>query len=219
MVSDGTDAKQAIASTREAEALPAGAYVFCNFANASRITRDTFALWMRILQNVPAGVLWLKASHPLVVKNLAREAQRAGVEPDRLIFARRAADKPSHLGRLVLADLAVDTLEWHNGHTTTSDMLWAGVPVLTSPGRTFASRVATSLVRAAGLPEAIASNAERYVACAVELSANSGAGHALRSRLSAESTAPFFDSPRLVRGLEQVYEGMFAAKMRRSEGL
>jgi protein O-GlcNAc transferase len=220
MVSDGTDAAAATTGTRTEQHLPDGAYVFCNFGNASRLTRETFGLWMAALKGVPNGVLWLKRSHALVVENLRREARRCAVDPARLMFAERAADKSAHLGRLALADLALDTLGWYNGHTTTADMLWGGLPVLTSPGSTFASRVATSLVRAAGIEELVAGDAEAYVASAIRLGTNRAASDELHRKLKTQrASAPFFDTARLVRGLEAAYDGMFAAKIGGSAGL
>jgi protein O-GlcNAc transferase len=220
MVSDGTDAAAARTSTRAEQHLPDSAYVFCNFGNASRLTRETFGLWMAALKGVPNGVLWLQRSHGLVVENLRREARRCAVDPARLIFAERAADKCAHLGRLALADLALDTLGWHNGHTTTADMLWGGLPVLTSPGTTFASRVATSLVRAAGIEELVASDADAYVTSAIRLGSHRAASDELHRKLNAQrASAPFFDTARLVRGLEAAYDRMFAAKMGGSAGL
>jgi protein O-GlcNAc transferase len=220
MVSDGTDAAAARTGTRAEQHLPDNAYVFCNFGNASRLTRETFGLWMAALKGVPNGVLWLKRSHALVVENLQREAGRCAVDPARLVFAERTADKSAHLGRVALADLALDTLGWHNGHTTTADMLWGGLPVLTSPGSTFASRVATSLVRAAGTEELVASDADAYVASAIQLGTNRAASDELHRKLKGQrASAPFFDTARLVRGLEAAYDGMFAAKIRGSAGL
>ncbi|MGZ5121311.1 MAG: O-linked N-acetylglucosamine transferase, SPINDLY family protein [Burkholderiales bacterium] len=220
MVSDGTDAETVSRGTRAEQHLPEGAYVFCNFANSSRITRETFALWMSILKRVPDSVLWLKRSHDLVVANLRRESQACGVDPARLLFAERVRDKPAHLARLALADLALDTIGWHNGHTTTADMLWGGLAVLTVPGKTFASRVAASLVHAAAIDEVIATDPEEYVSVATRLGNNRSESTALQSKLQLmRASAPFFDTTRLVRGLEQAYEGMFAAKMRDSAGL
>ena len=220
MVSDGTQVRGAISSTRSAEKLPGDGYVFANFGNSSRITREVFGLWMQILRAVPGSVLWLKRAHTLVVENLEREARTAGVDAQRLIFAERLAEKTGHLGRLALADLALDTIGWYNGHSSSADMLWAGVPVLTAPGDTFASRVAASLVGAAGLQQWIAKDAEEYVATAVRLGTDPAQSAALRSALgAARASAPFFDTAHLVWGLETAYEAMFAAKMHRSAGL
>lgn len=214
MASDGALASGVSRSTRAAEKLPESGYVFANFGSPSRVTRETFALWMRILDAVPGSVLWLRRAQSLVAENLQREAQAAGVDAQRLVFAERLADKSGHLGRLRLADLALDTLGWYNGHSSSADMLWAGVPVLTAPGNTFPSRVAASLASAAGLNEWIAQDPEDYVAMAVRLGRDPAASAALRARFeAARASAPFFDTARLVRGLETAYESMFAAKI------
>ena len=131
--------------------LPEDGYVYANFSSASRLDRETFALWMRILDAVPGSVLWLLAAVPFVAANLMREAVRRGVDPARLVFGKRELKRSAHLARLQCADLALDTLAWHNGHSTSADMLWAGVPVLTAPGGTFPTRVASSLVTLATL--------------------------------------------------------------------
>ncbi len=175
---------------------------------------------MQVLRAVPGSVLWLKRADALVVENLEREARSTGVDARRLVFAERVADKAAHLGRLALADLALDTIGWYNGHSSSADMLWAGVPVLTSPGDTFASRVATSLVSGAGLGQWVAQDAEAYVATAVRLGTDSAQNAALRGALAAaHASAPFFDTARLVRGLETAYEAMFAAKINAPAGL
>src|SRR5205085_1971398 len=105
-----------------------------NFGNPSRITREVFGLWMEILKGVPESILWLKRWDALVAQNLRHEAGMSGIAPHRLVFAQRVPDKPGHFGRLALADLTLDTIGWYNGHSSTADMLWAGVPVLTVPG-------------------------------------------------------------------------------------
>lgn len=220
MASDGMQAPGAPSTTRASERLPEDGYVFANFGNPSRVTRETFGLWMRILRAVPGSVLWLKGAHALVVGNLEREARAAGVDAKRIVFAERLAEKAGHLGRLALADLALDTIGWYNGHSSSADMLWAGVPVLTAPGDTFASRVAASLVTAAGLQHEVAQGPEDYVAAAVRLGTNPAQSLALHGALaSARASAAFFDTARLVRGLEAAYETMFTAKMGRLAGL
>ena len=210
MVSNGLDTEGAGNATRADLGLPQEAFIFCNFANSSRVTRNVFALWMEILQAVPSSVLWLKHSHALTVKNLRAEAQRCGIDPERLVFARRIAGKSAHMARLGLADLALDTIGWYNGHSNTSDMLWAGVPVLTAPGRTFASRVAASLSHAAGLPELVAYDARDYVRQAVQLGSDPARCAALKRKLSDNKrSAPFFDQHRIVADLEAAYQEMW----------
>ena len=219
MVSDGGEARAAPQASRAEHNLPESAYVFANFGSPARITRETFELWMHIVRAVPGSVLWLKRPHALTIANLQREAQACGIDASRIVFAERVADKSAHFGRLALADLALDTIGWHNGHSTSADMLWAGVPLLTSAGDTFASRVASSLVRAASMPELVMSDAAEYVATAVRLGNDKAQSGILRHRLRcARSSAAFFDTARLVRGLEGAYERMFAAKIADSNG-
>ena len=208
----GGEAPAAVAAppSRASQGLPAQAMVFSNFANASRISRAVFGLWMEILRAVPDSVLWLRQSQPNVVERLREEAGRCGVDAARLIFAGRVADRSEHMARLALADLSLDTIGWHNGHSTTSELLWAGVPVLTAPGRTFASRVGASLVNAAGLPEMIARDERDYVDIAVRLGrARDACDHVRRRLVENKKAAPLFDRRGLVAGLEAVYLEMW----------
>src|SRR5262249_60442345 len=125
--------------------LPEHGFVFCCFNNAYKITPDVFDVWMRLLRGTEGSVLWLSSVHAAATANLRREAQARGVAADRLVFAPRVARNEDHLARVRLADLFVDTL-YYNAHVTAADALWAGVPVLTCPGATFASRVGGSLL-------------------------------------------------------------------------
>jgi len=209
-VGNGLDVENLGSVTRAEQGLPPEAFVFCNFAKSSRITRKVFALWMEILRAVPSGVLWLNQSHALTVKNLRAAAQRCGISPERLIFAPRVTGKSEHLARVRVADLALDTIGWYNGHSSTSDMLWAGVPVLTAPGGTFASRVASSLSHAAGLPELVACDAQDYVQLAVQLGNNRERCAAIRRKVAANRrSAPFFDERGIVADLEAAYQKMW----------
>ena len=215
MVTDGAEASDLRRIARAEQKLPEDAFVFSNFSTASRIDRGSFELWMQILDAAPASVLWLARANPIVVETLRREARARGVDDARLIFAERVADKAAHLSRLGCSDLALDTIGWYNGHSTTADMLWAGVPVLTAPGATFASRVAASLVGAAGSRELVVETPEDYVASAVALAAERARTRRLHAALSdARASAPFFDTPQLVRDLESAFETMYADKMR-----
>jgi protein O-GlcNAc transferase len=135
--------------TRGECGLPERDFVFCCFNNNYKITPDFFDIWMRLLRSVPDSVLWLYEANLLVKANLAREAEARGVAPGRLVFAPKLGPA-EHLARQRLADLFLDTLPY-NAHTTASDALWVGLPVLTCTGNTFAGRVATSLLRAIGL--------------------------------------------------------------------
>jgi len=151
------DSKRSVAVPVHARAqwgLPECGFVFCCFNNNFKITPQIFDIWMRLLQQVPRSVLWLLEDNASVYENLRKEAESRGVVPDRLIFAPRLP-LHEHLSRHLLADLFLDTRPC-NAHTTASDALWAGLPLLTCPGATFASRVAASLLNAVGLPELIA---------------------------------------------------------------
>ena len=208
MVADGAEAEDALGASNAADEFPAGAIVYCNFNNASRITRGDFQAWMEILRGVPQGVLWLQGASAPAVGNLRKEAQICGVAPERIVFANRVPAKRQHLARLRRADLVLDTIGWHNGHSSTSDALWAGVPVLTVPGQHFAGRVAASLVTAAGLPELVQRDRGEYVQTAIRLGGDRAGIDALKSKL-AQRAAPFFDTRMRVRDLEAAYLGMW----------
>jgi predicted O-linked N-acetylglucosamine transferase (SPINDLY family) len=164
---------------------------------------------MRVLKAVPDSILWLTPLAPVVEQNLRREASARGVAPERIILARRVPGKAEHLGRHRLADLFLDAFIY-NGHTTASDALWAGLPVLTCPGETFPSRVGASLLKAVGLPELIAPDRTRYEELAIELARKPEKLRALRTKLEAQRTTwPLFDTARLVRNLERAYRAMW----------
>ena len=210
MLSGGAPANAGTVPTRASQGLPDAAMVFANFANASRITRKVFGLWMKILQAVPGSVLWLKQSHATTVDNLRAAAQACGIDAARLVFAARVTGNAEHRARLALADLSLDTIGWHHGHSTTNEMLWAGVPVLTHAGRAFASRVGASLLTAAGLAEMIARDERDYIDIAVRLGTDRAQSAALKQKLAANKQhALFFDGRRIVAGLEAVYVEMW----------
>jgi len=153
-------------------------------------------------------VLWLLEWNPWVAQNLRREAAARGVDPSRLIFA-PSLPLAQHLGRLSAADLFLDTLPY-NAHTSASDALWAGLPLLTCAGETFASRVAASLLAAVGLPELVTHSLADYEALGLRLARAPAELAALRARLASNrATAPLFDTPRFVRHLETAYEAMW----------
>jgi len=188
--------------------LPAASFVFCTFNAPHKISPVLFDLWMRLLRRVPGSVLWLLGGAPEGAANLRREAADRGIGPDRLVFAAR---KPlaEHLGRYRVADLCVDTLPY-NGHTTTSDALWAGCPVVTCLGETFASRVAASLLTAAGLPELVTRTLGEYEELAVALAGDAVRLAGLRRRLEdSRWQSALFDSDRFARHLELAYETMW----------
>jgi predicted O-linked N-acetylglucosamine transferase (SPINDLY family) len=195
--------------TRAHCGLPETGFVFCSFNNSCKITPAVFDIWMRLLDAAPGSVLWLLDTNPLVSDNLRREASRRGVDPDRLMFAPKLSS-PDHLARHRLADLFLDTLP-HNAHTTASDALWAGLPVLTCVGETFAGRVAGSLLRAVGLPELATSSLADYESLARKLACGDPALlRDIRLRLlEATPAAPLFDGRRYVRDFEAALTRMW----------
>jgi predicted O-linked N-acetylglucosamine transferase (SPINDLY family) len=206
-----TDANQAIspASSRADHGLPADAIVFCCFNNAGKLEPSIFECWMRILNQVPGSVLWLGVRQPTAQGKLRSEARSHGVDDGRLAFAGHVSLKADHLARLRLADLFVDT-HHYNAHATAADALSAGLPVLTYPGETFASRVAASVLTAAGLPELIAPDLPTYERRAIELARDPGQLQRLRRKLQENRpTMPLFDTPRYVRHLEAAYLEMW----------
>ena len=205
------DSKRRIAKRTPSRAklgLPEKGFVFCSFNNNYKITPFMFDIWMRLLRQVEGSVLWLLEGNAAVVRNLRREAEKRGVSPDRLIFAPRA--KPEdHLARHGLADLFLDTLPY-NAHTTVSDALWAGLPVVTCLGTTFAGRVAASLLNAVRLPELITHSLADYEALALKLAQDKKALTKIRSKLARNrKTCPLFDTDRFRRNIEKAYVTMW----------
>jgi predicted O-linked N-acetylglucosamine transferase (SPINDLY family) len=205
-----TDHRQPIARetpSRADEGLPEDGFVFCCFNKLAKIDPGIFAVWMRILDRVPNSVLWI-ADGP-GVDNLRREAEALGVAGDRLRSRRFADTKALHLARHRLAQLFLDTRVF-SAHTTAADALWSGVPVLTCPGETFASRVAASMLEAVGLPEMIAPDLETYESRAVHLARQPELLRAVRRQLRARrKMSPLFSTPRFVRNLERAYLAMW----------
>jgi predicted O-linked N-acetylglucosamine transferase (SPINDLY family) len=193
--------------SREECGLPADGFVFCCFNQTVKILPDVFAVWMRILSAVPGSVLWLLESNRWATENLGRAAAALGVAPERLVFAERRP-LSEHLARYRLADLALDTFPY-TSHTTGSDALWAGCPLATCAGETFASRVAGSILRSAGLPELVTDSLAQYEALVTELATTPEKLQGVRRRLRENrDSCALFDTPRFVRNLEQAYEGM-----------
>lgn len=181
--------------------LPDDAFVFCCFNNNYKLAPEVFASWMRILQRTPGSVLWLLADNPWAEANLRREATARGVDERRLVFAPRAQPE-DYLARFAVADLFLDTYPFNAG-TTANDALWMGLPVLTRSGRTFASRMAGSLLSAAELPELITQTLADYEDRAVGLALAPQRCRALRARLAqVREQGVLFDTPRFVRNLE-----------------
>lgn len=195
------------AFTRAECSLPAEGFVFCCFNNAYKITRDVFGSWMRILAAVDGSVLWLLDDSAAAVANLRREASARGIDPDRLVFAGRLPPA-EHLARHRCADLFLDTLPY-NAHTTASDALWAGLPLLTRRGDTFAGRVAASLLTSLQLPELIAGSADDYECAAIALARQPADLAAIRQKLAVNRlTAPLFATQRLTRDIETAFTTM-----------
>ncbi|MEZ5827640.1 MAG: UDP-N-acetylglucosamine-peptide N-acetylglucosaminyltransferase [Hyphomicrobiales bacterium] len=211
------DRKKEIAATpaRAACGLPSDGFVFCCFNANHKISASVFDIWARLLKAVPGSVLWLIKSNDDAEHNLKEEAARRGVDPARLIFAPKRP-LPEHLARYRLADLFLDTLPF-NAHTTASDALWAGCPLLTCQGQTFAARVASSLLTAIGLPELITASLEEYEALALRLATDRNLLAETRRRLAQNRlTYPLFDTPRFCRSIETAYTLMWE-RYRRGE--
>ncbi len=183
--------------------------MFCCFNNSYKITPDLFAIWMRLLHTVEGSVLWLLEGNATAARNLRLEAGKRGIAPERLVFAPRMA-LADHLARQRQADLFLDTF-YYNAHTTASDALWAGLPVLTCLGDTFAGRVAASLLTAVGLPELITHSHAEYESLALALATRPEQLAALRQKLAVNrTTQPLFDTARFTRHIEAAYRKMHA---------
>lgn len=201
--------------TRIQAGLPEDAFVFACFNDPYKITPEVFERWCRLLKAVPGSVLWLYARTDAIRRNLIREAERRCIVAERLIFAPKRP-QPEHLARLPLADLMLDTLPV-NAHTTASDALWMGVPLVTCQGETFAARVASSLLAACGLSELITTDLDHYQALALDLASHPVRLQELRIHLSdAKACAPFFDSQGFARQLEALYQWMWERHARGS---
>jgi predicted O-linked N-acetylglucosamine transferase (SPINDLY family) len=188
--------------------LPNTGFVFCCFNNNYKITPTIFAGWMRILKAVENSVLWLFESNKAASKNLKKEAKKFGINEDRLVFATYTTVE-EHLNRIKLADLFIDTLPY-NAHTTTSDALRMGLPVLTCIGNTFASRVAASLLNAVNLPELITNTQEQYESFAIKLAMHPEKLNTIKEKLIKNlPTAALYDTQLFVRHLESAYLSMY----------
>jgi protein O-GlcNAc transferase len=205
------DNQQLIAAdtpSRAEAGLPPAGFVFCAFNNQYKITPAMFDVWMRLLRETPKSVLWLRAAGPTVIANLRREAAARGVAAERLVFAPRVAAMEDHLARHRLADLFLDTSPY-NAHATAINALWAGLPVLTCQGTTFAGRVGASLLRAAGLPELISGNLQEYEQLALTLANSPRRLADIHAKLAdSRLTQPLFETDRFCRHLEAAFAGM-----------
>jgi predicted O-linked N-acetylglucosamine transferase (SPINDLY family) len=210
------DAKRPVAERtpdRAEAGLPASGFVFCCFNNNYKITPAVFDVWMRLLKRVDGSVLWLLEDNVAAARNLRSEAQRQGVAPERLILAPRVPLE-DHLARHRLADLFLDTLPY-NAHTTGSDALWMGLPLLTCMGHTFPGRVAASLLDAIGVPELIAGSLPDYEARALDLALAPARLAAVRARLARNrASCALFDTERFRRHLESAYATMWERQRR-----
>jgi predicted O-linked N-acetylglucosamine transferase (SPINDLY family) len=192
--------------------LPQHGIVFCCFNNNWKITRSVFDVWMRLLKQVPASVLWLKQPGPDTRSNLEQEAAARGIDPQRLIFAENAPLEEDHLARYGMADLFLDTLPY-NAHATACDALWAGLPVITCKGESFAGRVAASLLNAVGLPELVTQTLEDYEGLCLALAKDPARLDALKTKLAQNlAHAPLFDLDRFRQKIEAAYLAMWDAR-------
>ncbi len=203
------DSKRAIgvAPSRARMGLPGDGFVFCCFNAAWKIAPGFFEIWMRLLKAVPGSVLWLLDDNDAANRNLRAAACARGVDPTRLVFAPRISSL-DHLARHACADLFLDTLPY-NAHTTASDALWTGLPIVTCMGRAFPGRVAASLLKAVGLPELVAHSVEEYETLALALARDPARLAAMRARLAANrNTVPLFDTGLFCRHIEAAFETM-----------
>jgi predicted O-linked N-acetylglucosamine transferase (SPINDLY family) len=196
-------------TSRAEHDLPLSAFVFASFNNSFKLSPRTFASWMRIMAATPDSVLWMRSSGDAPDGRLRAAAAEHGVSPERLIFAKRVPEEADHFARLALADLFLDCTPY-GAHSTASDALWAGLPVLTAPGQSFASRVAASMLTASGVTELIARDATEYESLALALSRDRDRLAAIRSKLvAARETSPLFNLDLYRRHIEAAYTVMY----------
>jgi predicted O-linked N-acetylglucosamine transferase (SPINDLY family) len=196
--------------TRPSQGLPQSGFIFTCFNNSYKITPEIFEVWMSLLKEIPNSVLWLSKPSAMAIQNLQSEAKSRSVDPSRLIFASRTPGRKEHLSRLRLADLFLDTPNY-NAHATAADALWAGLPILTLIGETFAGRVAASQLNALGLDQLIVNSKQEYFNKAVELASRPDLLKNIRIELeSKRSTSPLFDTKQYVKDLESIYFGLLS---------
>jgi protein O-GlcNAc transferase len=194
--------------TRQEYNLPEDSFVFCCFNNSFKITPKEFDIWMRLLSKIDGSVLWLLKANKSSEVNLKTEAKKRGIEPNRLIFADKMPVE-EHLARQKLADLFLDTFNF-NAHTTASDALWVGLPVLTKIGKGFAARVASSLLTSLEVPELITTSEKEYEALALSLAMNPEKLSLIKKKLADKRTsAPLFDTETYTKNLEKAYTQVY----------
>ena len=199
--------------SRAQAGLPDAAFVFCSFNQYFKFNPPSFDVWCNLLASVPGSVLWLLSTSQQAVLNLQREAEKRGIPANRLVFA-EPAPLAQHLARLQLADLALDTFPY-NSHTTGSDALWAGVPMVTLIGETFASRVAASMLSTVSLPELITHTWDEYFTLARSLALDPPRLSSIRQRLEdVRLSSPLFDTKRFTFNLERLFERIWEQKKR-----
>jgi predicted O-linked N-acetylglucosamine transferase (SPINDLY family) len=205
MVNDATKSIAPNAPSRREAGLPEDGFVFCCFNNSYKISESVFGVWMRLLAGVEGSVLWLSRMNARAAENLRAAARAAGIDPARILFAARVPAMADHLARQRLADLFVDTTDY-NAHATSSDALWAGLPVLTCAGSAFPGRVAASHLHAIGLPELVTTSLAEYEATALALARDPERLSSIRRKLEANRrTHPLFDTDRFRRHIEAAY--------------
>ena len=200
--------------SRTEAGLPERGFVFCSFNNVAKIVPRVFDVWMRLLKAVDGSALWLSPADEIAMRNLKREAEARGIDAERLIFASFVDGGERHLARLSLADLFLDTLPY-NAHAGGSDALWAGVPIVSCKGTTFAGRVGASMLNAIGLPELVADSLDAYEALALKLGRQPELLAGVRAKLARNrATEPLFDTRRFTRNLEAAYIAMWQRHQR-----
>lgn len=211
-----TDNSRAVAEDRFSRTdmgLPETGFVFCCFNNSYKISPAEFDIWMRLLGKVPGSVLWLAKDNETAGGNLVREAQARGIDGARLVFTERMPSHADYMARYRCADLFLDTFNY-NAHTTANDALWAGLPLITRPGRSFAARVAAGLLNAIGLPELVTDSRDAYEELALALATDPARLAALKAKLAANRlTTPLFDSETYTRDIEKAYDAIFVRRL------
>jgi predicted O-linked N-acetylglucosamine transferase (SPINDLY family) len=206
-INDSKRPSPSLRPPRAQAGLPERGFIFCSFNNSYKILPDVFGIWMHLLRETEGSILWLLADNPIAADNLRRETMSRGIDPERIVFAPRVSPD-EHLARLPLADLFLDTLPY-NAHTTASDALWMGLPLVTCLGHTFSGRVAASLLTTAGLPELIANSMSEYEELARRLARAPGLLEAFRGKLTRNRDAsPLFNTKKTTRVLENAYTKM-----------